>query len=106
MKQELDIYNYPKRLEVALRQLNESTISLRNKELILQFRDFCSLEGIGIPRIERYIGVLKKWAELLQVDFDKASKEDIMKAVRIVQESKHTAWTKATYKIMLKRFYK
>lgn len=53
------------------------------------------------------MGVLLHWADLINKDFDKATKEDIMQAVRVIQEDKkYTPWTKATYKIMLKRFYK
>jgi integrase/ribosomal protein L40E len=65
------------------------------------------LDGIGLPRQERYLGVLKQLAEILQVDYDKATIEDIRNVVRIIQENeKHSPWTKSTYKIMLKKFYK
>ena len=44
---------------------------------------------------------------LMNVDFDKATKADIIRAVRIIQENdKYRPWTKSTYKIMLKRFYR
>ena len=50
---------------------------------------------------------MKHWALLLGKDFDKATKEDIMRAVRAVQETeKYSPWTKSTYKTMLKRFFK
>jgi len=107
MKKEIDIYDYSKWVEGAVRLVERAPISEKNKKLILEFRDFCSLNGIGMPRMIRYLGVLKDWAILLEIDFDKATKEDIMKSVRIVQENEnYAAWTKATYKIMLKRFYK
>ena len=107
MKKAIDIYNYQKRLESAVKMGKESAISERNKQLILEFRDFASLDGLSQPRILRYLGVLKDWAKIMNVDFDKATKEDIIRAVRIIQENeKYRPWTKSTYKIMLKRFYR
>ena len=107
MKKTIDIYNYRKKLDSAVKMVKEAQISERNKQLILEFRDFASLDGLSLPRILRYLGVLKDWAKIMYVDFDKASKEDIVRAVRIIQENEnYRPWTKATYKIMLKRFYK
>lgn len=107
MKKAIDIYNYHKRLDSAVKMVKEAQIFERNKQLILEFRDFTSLDGLSLPRILRYLGVLKDWAKIMNVDFDKATKEDIIRAVRIIQENeKYRPWTKATYKIMLKRFYK
>jgi len=107
MKKEIDIYNYPRKVELAVNLVKQSPISEKNKKLILDFRDFCSLNGIGLPRISRYLGVLKDWALLIKKDFDKAAKQDIEKAVLVVQQNeRYSPWTKATYKIMLKRFYK
>ncbi|MBS3110356.1 tyrosine-type recombinase/integrase [Candidatus Woesearchaeota archaeon] len=106
MKKEIDIHNYPKRLAGALEQVRKAAISERNRQLILEFRDFCSVENISMPRIERYLGVLVFWAKTLQADFDKVTKEDITEAVRFLQENDYSPWTKSTYKIMLKRFFK
>jgi integrase/recombinase XerD len=107
MKKEIDIHNYPKKLKSAVALVERSDISDRDKKIILDFRDYCSLNGIGIARTVRYMGVMKDWAKLIEVDFDKVSKEDITRAVRIIQEREHySAWTKSTYKSMLKRFYK
>ena len=107
MKQGFDIYNYPKRLEADVRQIKKADISEKNKQLIFDFRDFSSLEGIGLPRTARYMESLKVWAFVLKKDFDKATKEDITKAVRIIHEKEsYSPRTKSAYKIMLKRFYK
>ena len=108
MKKEIDIHNYPKKLEQTIRLVKETRISEENKKLILDFKDFSSLEGgMGLPRIVRYLGILKDWAKILEVDFDKATKDDLKRAVRVIQENeRYSAWTKATYKIMLKRFYR
>ena len=108
MKKDLDIHNYQKQTEHAIQRLENATdITKKNRNLIFEFRDHMSLNGISIPRILRYLWILKDWAKLVQVDFDKATKEDIMKAVRIIQDDSHyKPWTKSTYKAMLKCFYK
>jgi len=40
MKKEIDIYNLPQKLQQAVRLIKKSDISERNKELILEFRDY------------------------------------------------------------------
>ena len=107
MKNDLDIHDFRKRTEYAVIRLEESNLSGRNKKLIFSFRDFCVLEGISIGRIERYLCVLRLLAEILKKDYDKATKNDIVKLVTVIQNNERlSAWTKATYKKMLKRFYK
>lgn len=69
MKKGFDIYNFAKRTELALKALKESKISKRNKKIILDFRDFCSLEGISLGRIERYLNALKDMATVLGCRF-------------------------------------
>jgi len=107
MKNGMDIYNYPRQMECIVKAVKKADISEKNKKIIFEFKDFLSLDGISFPRIIRYLWTLKDWAKLMQVDFDKATKEDIIKAVRILQENDNLRpWTKTTYKAMLKRFYK
>jgi integrase len=107
MKKEMDIHDYSRRLNTAVRLVGKAQISERNRKTILDFRDFCSMEDMSLSRIERYMGILVHWAKILNKDFDIAAKEDIMRAVRVIQENEaYAAWTKATYKIMLKRFFR
>lgn len=106
MKRELDIHNYTAKVAAAVKRVEKAGISDRNKELILRFRDASSLDGLGLPRIERYLGVLLLFAEILEKDFDRAERPDIERLVRIIQERMYAPATKLTYKAMLKRFYK
>lgn len=108
MKKEIDIHGYSRRLELGIKLVEKSNISKKNKKLIFDFKDYAKVEaGLGTPRIARYMGILKDWALILKKDFDKCTKEDIVKAVSKIQDKEnYTAWTKATYKIMLKRFFR
>ncbi|MBW2995546.1 hypothetical protein KY312_04275, partial [Candidatus Woesearchaeota archaeon] len=104
MKKGIDLYNYSRRYESAVKHVKKARISVANKKHILDFIDHCTISGIGVPRRLRYLGVLKMLAEMLKVDFNKATKEDIQRIVRLlVENEKYSAWTKSTYKTMLKR---
>ncbi len=59
MKKDFDIYDFKSRIKGAVRQIEEAKISAKNKQLIFSFRDYCSVDGISIPRIERYISSIK-----------------------------------------------
>jgi len=107
MKKGIDIHDYPRRLALAVRRVEKANISEKNKKAILEFREFCSLTGLSLSRTERYMQILKSWALIFKEDFDKATKEQVMDYVRVIQENeRYSPWTKATYKSMLKRFYK
>jgi integrase len=66
---------------------------------------------ITIDRQYKYITVLTKLDELLGKDFSEATKADIEKLVASINNIKHKGkpisdWTKYTYQVVLKRFYK
>ncbi|MEK6921502.1 MAG: tyrosine-type recombinase/integrase [Nanoarchaeota archaeon] len=103
----MGIHNYEKKYQSALQKVHEAAITPKNKELILRFVNDLMLEGISNPRQVRYLSTIKLLAELLQKDFDTATKEDIKQIVgMILQRTDYSPWTKHTYKVMLRRFYK
>ncbi|MEM4368438.1 MAG: site-specific integrase [Candidatus Anstonellales archaeon] len=107
MDPQTDIHNYDRKYEKAKENLNNSKISFHNKELILKFDNLCLIEGISKPRRIRLIGSLRLIAEKMNKDFDKATKEDLKKIVAEIEERKdYSPWTKHSYKIILKKFYK
>ncbi len=84
-----DIHNYVRRLKTTLKQVQESSISARNKKDIYDFHDFCFSQGIGAAKIQRYTYDLKKMAEFLKKDFfrcKRADMEKLMAMCRIYQE--------------------
>jgi len=106
MKQNLDIHNYDKKLVKALEKLDRVKISEHNKTKIKDFVNFNKINGMSKPRLERYIGILKDWALLFNKNFEDVSKQDAISATSELHERDYKEWTKATYKIMLKCFYK
>ena len=74
----MDIHNYKRRFERTLERIEEAEdISNENKKTILKFKDYCLSEGVGIAKIERYLGDLMKFSRMLKKPFQKAKKEDI-----------------------------
>ncbi|HLC85146.1 MAG TPA: phage integrase N-terminal SAM-like domain-containing protein [Candidatus Nanoarchaeia archaeon] len=101
-----DWRNYAKSIQQAVVAVEKADISAKNKDLILRFRDFLVVEGISKARILKYLSTLKILACWLKKDFDTATKEDIMALVSQVSQRDFSEWTKHTYKVLLKRFYK
>ena len=103
----MSIHNYERHYITSKKRLEESAISQRNKDLILGFTNDKVLAGISRPRLMKYMGVLRKVAEMLEKDLDKADIQDIKGVVSIIQQrSDYAAWTKHMYKVIIRTFYK
>ena len=106
-KKDEKVHNPSKRYENALKLLEKCKISKRNKEIIKEFIEACIAEGIGKLRVTKYIFTLKQIALALNKDFDKVTKDDLVKFVRDIElNDDYSDWTKSDYKITLKKFYK
>jgi len=101
-----DIHNYTRKYELALKLLRQSNISKRNKQLIEKFCNDCISQGITAGRVQKYAFILRKIAEWLGKDFDKATEEDLKKIVAIINTSPFTNWTKYDYKRSIKKFFR
>ena len=101
-----DPHNYKRREELALNSLKKSKIPKRNKQLILEFRQDCIINGLSLARIAKYLYRLKKVSELLNhKDFDKVNIDDIKQAVMKIETSDYAELTKVDTKVIIKRFY-
>ena len=106
------------KLENAKEKLEKSIVLPVNKKHILNFVNAASTgqlrdgEPISIGRQYKFLTVLTKLDHLLEKDFADANKSDIEKLVAKINtmKNKHGKpvqdWTKYTYKVVLKRFYK
>jgi len=110
---ENDIHNSSLQLERALQLLDkphkklEKVVSTKNKEIIKRFASACIAEGLTKIRVAKYIGLLKYTALMLNKDFDKVTKDDLIKFVTDLElNSEYSEWTKNDYKVALKKFYK
>lgn len=104
----LDIHNYPRMFAQAEAQVQQSTITQRNKDLIFGYRDACLLrQTCGKVRLIRVMGVLLLFGRSLGKDFDQASREDVQQLVArlLSHQPAYSSETIGTYKAILKRFY-
>lgn len=98
--------DYKKLLENSIRRLRQSELSGRNKEIILDFHDYCFSLGLSTRRVLKYLCCLPKLARWLDRDFDKATKRDIQRLMATIEKSDHACRTKYDLKKIVKRFYK
>ena len=108
MTPKLDIHNYSLKYQRAKAALQNARISEANRKLIEKFEQTCNLEGLSIPRRLKLIGSLIILArDYLKKDFKKATKQDLKEAILRVEDNEdYSAWTKQSYKAILKKFYK
>ncbi len=102
----LDIHNYKKGLATQLVQLDKTSISPKNKELIKKYCTDCALRGISEARQKKNIEVLRVLALMFKKDFDMAIIDDLKCLVQMIDKKELAAWTKVTHKVILKRFFK
>lgn len=100
------VENYTKRLNGAKHLLEKSNLTSENKNNILSFIDQLSAEGISKVRQLKYLYTLKSLAKMIELDFIKAQKKDIIKLMSHINNSEYKEWTKRDFKVVLKRFYR
>lgn len=102
-----DIHNSKKNLKRIIFRLQNSSISAKNKKLIMDFHDCCVSSSLSTNRILFYMEKLFRIISLLNKDLDKATKDDIRRVVQEIElNENYTEWTKNNYKVTLKKFYK
>lgn len=112
--EEIDVHNRKQKYEHSLEMLEQSDISIKNKEIIKRFlKDIEKKDRVGIGRLEKNARVLLDISLMLKKDFEQATKDDIDKLEeeinhRTVQRNgkKWAEWTKCDYRIIIKRFYR
>jgi len=103
----IDIHNYPRRLERAIKFLNAHRgVSEHNKTLVLQFLDRLKAEGLSIARQAGYVQRLTTIAIILGKDFEAATKQDIEKLAEAINAKEWAEWTKDNYRVTVKRFWR
>jgi site-specific recombinase XerD len=98
--------NKDKEISAAKDRVNSLKILPSNKKYILRFVEQISAEGITISRQARYCYTLSRIAKMINKDFSKATKQDIIKFCSEINNSNYAEWTKHDYFVMIKRFYK
>ena len=103
----MDIHNYKGRFERTLKRIEEDKdISEENKKIIFQFKDNCLCQNISYGKIDAYLFYAVKYTKMLKKFMPEACKEDIMKVIAELNQTKYSEQTKVCFKIMLRKMYK
>ncbi len=104
---DIDLYNYPKRLESALEKLeNEPKINQKNKKDIVSFSRVRLAKGSSHGRVAKVIYCMEYWAKWVKKPFKEATKDDLVMAVGELENTELAEHTRYDLKIVLKMFYK
>jgi len=111
------MYHEDKRLKVTKNTLiKDNTISKKNKNTILKFLDELSAQGISIGRVQKYCYYLTRISKIINKDFTKVNKNDIINLLNQLENAKVRSgarkgkplsdWSKHDYRLVIKKFYK
>lgn len=107
MRVTLDIHHFDQQYEHALRNMEQSAITARNKSLIRAYCDACLLRQVcGKVRLIRAVIVLAQFARRLTKDFDQLARPDVeaLLAQLLARQPTYSVETISTYKKILRRF--
>ena len=99
-----DIYFIERRIEHTLKKINY--INDKNKQLLLKFYDYCRADGLSRVRIERLLRIMLDIYRMVGKNLNKLSKDDLIKLIGDIESKEWSYWTKYTYKVAIKKFYK
>jgi integrase len=103
-EEKLDILKVKQRLETYSKIIEK--LPERNREIILNFKKECYSRGLSDNRVLFYIYRLSVIARKCKKDLDKLTIEDIKELVADIERNNDYAeWTKACYKLAIKKFY-
>ncbi len=103
----MDIHDFRKRLERAVKRLKEHPgVSEDNKQLIMRFIESIKAEGLSLARQTGYVQRLTLIAHMLRKDFQEATREDVEAIMTDINTDKRAEWTKDNYRVAAKRFWR
>jgi len=106
VRQKVEIYNYDGRIEHILRKIKDSSISKKNKSLILDFHRNRLSCGLSKVRQYKYLYTLERITRVLKKDFESVTKDDIIDLLANFEKRNFSEWSKHDYKVVLKIFFR
>lgn len=92
------------KINIELERLKTLPDSDRN--LILEFKNFLEAQGLSGLRVYKYLYTLRRFHNMLGKHFQDADRKDLERVIAEIEKSNMAAWTKQSYKVIVKRFYK
>ncbi len=100
----IDIHNFARRLELIELGISGLEISHKDRNRILEFRDQMFADGLGMPRVVKYLASIKALYDLAPWSSQRASKKQIVGILARIERSSWSSWTKHDYKLALKKY--
>jgi len=102
-----DIYDVKGRIEAVTKRINTcDQISKQNRQLIFDFCEYCSLQGLSNLRILFYLNRFWNIARYTKKSFDRMDKRDIEALVKRIQNDGYSPRTIADHLTAIKTFWK
>ena len=103
----MDIHHTDEKIEKGIERFkSDSTITQRNKDLIIEFLDYLYAKNLSHLRVMKYLYTLKKVSKIFNKDFDKITKKDVILFYKDINTNQDLQeWTKHDYKVLTRKFY-
>jgi len=104
---EKEIHGYDKEYEAQKRNVINSDLSEKNKELVLKFDALCYIqERLSKPRRIKLIGHIRRLSEYINKDFEETTISDLKHCLLQIEEQERLRlWTKQGYRVVMKKFF-
>lgn len=99
-----DIHNFAHRLELVEAGIQAARMSRKQRSTILAFRDQMLADGMGLPRIVKYLQSLKVLSDIAPCELQRAKKPEIISLLADIQRSSWSDWTKHDHKLSLRKY--
>jgi len=102
-----EIYNHAVQYaRIYKEHVEESkTLSKANKSVLIDFADLLKAEKLSFARRKKLLTHLIQISGWLKTDFDKATKEDLIKLVAAINEKPYAPWSLRDFKLSVKKLY-
>ena len=101
-----DIHHYNKKIEYSLKKIKVAAIPEENRTALLAFYRSCVADGISNGKLHRYLDDFVNLTRNNPKKYVEYTKIDIEEIIVRLEQSKYTEWTKYSYKIGLRKFFK
>lgn len=101
-----DIHKYNQRIKWSLIKIEKAIIPKENKEALMGFYRNCVADGISNGKLHRYLDDLVFMTRDKKKKYKDYDRKDIEEIIIKLEQSECTEWTKYSYKIGLRKFFK
>ena len=102
----INIHNYEKRYAGMIAGLERSRIRKQDKKTILEHDRYLAAKGIGLARRLKYLEILRILSGRLKRPLAITTRDDLLHFFSDLDTRPYTEWTRNTYRMVVKTFWK